>query len=158
MAEKLPELRQRALEPHMTSVEMLAASSYENVHSDLEANGALHDEASDSTFSDIDGKDMLRLGKKVSRLEKMLRSFSLALQQEFKRKFGFWSALAFVSVYMGTWEFVLVSLSLGFSNGGFAGLFWIYIPTCMCFASITASLAEMASMAPTSGGRGILEC
>lgn len=67
MAEKLPELRQRSLEPYMTSVEMLAASSYEYPHSDLEANGALREEGSDSTFSDIDvdGKDMLRLGKKV---------------------------------------------------------------------------------------------
>jgi hypothetical protein len=66
MAEKLPELRQTSLEPHMTSVEMLAAASYENAHSDLEANGALRDEASDSAFSDIDDKDMLRLGKKVN--------------------------------------------------------------------------------------------
>jgi hypothetical protein len=66
MAEKLPELRQRSLEPHMTSVEMLAAASYEDVHSDLEANGALRDEVSDSAFSDIDDKDMLRLGKKVN--------------------------------------------------------------------------------------------
>jgi hypothetical protein len=67
MAEKLPELRQQSLEPYMTSVEMLAASSHEYPHSNLEANGALREEASDSTCSeiDVDGKDMLRLGKKV---------------------------------------------------------------------------------------------
>lgn len=79
---------------------------------------------------------MLRLGKK----------------QEFKRNFSFLSALGFVSVYMATWEFVLVSLSVGFSNGGFAGLFWCFITTVTCYATIVASLAEMESMAPTAGG------
>ncbi len=48
-----------------------------------------------------DQRDMLRLGKK----------------QEFKRNFHTLSALGFVSVYMATWEFVLVSLSVGFTNG-----------------------------------------
>lgn len=40
------------------------------------------------------------------------------------KNFSFLSALGFVSVYMASWEFVLVSLSVGFSNGGYAGLFW----------------------------------
>ncbi|RMZ05443.1 hypothetical protein D0864_02476 [Hortaea werneckii] len=84
-----------------------------------------------------DLRDMKRLGKK----------------QEFKRNFTFWSALGFVSVYMATWEFVLVSLSVGFANGGFAGLFWCFLTTVLCYSTIVASLAEMASMAPTSGGQ-----
>ncbi|KAI6903080.1 GABA permease-like protein [Hortaea werneckii] len=84
-----------------------------------------------------DLRDMKRLGKK----------------QEFQRNFTFWSALGFVSVYMATWEFVLVSLSVGFANGGFAGLFWCFLTTVLCYSSIVASLAEMASMAPTSGGQ-----
>ncbi|EME81434.1 uncharacterized protein MYCFIDRAFT_38444 [Pseudocercospora fijiensis CIRAD86] len=87
--------------------------------------------------TDNDRRDMLRLGKK----------------QEFKRNFSFLSALGFVSVYMATWEFVLVSLSVGFSNGGFAGLFWCFITTVTCYATIVASLAEMESMAPTAGGQ-----
>lgn len=77
-----------------------------------------------------DLRDMKRLGKK----------------QEFKRNFTFWSALGFVSVYMATWEFVLVSLSVGFANGGFAGLFWCFLTTVLCYSTIVASLAEMASM------------
>ncbi|KAF2790260.1 amino acid transporter-like protein [Melanomma pulvis-pyrius CBS 109.77] len=81
--------------------------------------------------------DMKRLGKK----------------QEFKRNFGFLSTLGFVSIYMATWEFVLVSLSAGFINGGLAGLFWMFIATVICYSTIVASLAEMASMAPTSGGQ-----
>jgi choline transport protein len=73
-----------------------------------------------------DQRDMLRLGKK----------------QEFKRNFHLLSALGFVSVYMATWEFVLVSLSVGFTNGGFGGLFWCFITTVTCYSTIVASLAE----------------
>ncbi|KAF7901881.1 uncharacterized protein EAF01_007179 [Botrytis porri] len=84
-----------------------------------------------------DVNDMLRLGKK----------------QEFKRNFSLISTLGFISIYMATWEFVLVSLSVGLVNGGFAGLFWVFIGTVICYSSIVASLAEMESMAPTSGGQ-----
>lgn len=54
---------------------------------------------------------------------------------------------------MATWEFVLVSLSVGFANGGFAGLFWCFIVTTVCYATVVSSLSEMSSMAPTSGGQ-----
>ncbi|PNH45154.1 hypothetical protein VD0004_g2653 [Verticillium dahliae] len=84
-----------------------------------------------------DWRDMQRLGKK----------------QQFKRNFSLWSALGFVAIYMATWEFVLVSLSVGFTNGGFAGLFWCFITTTAAYSTVVFSLAEMASMAPTSGGQ-----
>ena len=87
------------------------------------------------TATDI--KDMLRLGKK----------------QEFRRNFSFWSTLGFISIYMATWEFVLVSLASGLVNGGFAGLFWTFLGTVLCYSTIVLSLAEMTSMAPTSGGQ-----
>ncbi|KAK7045423.1 polyamine transporter tpo5 [Paramarasmius palmivorus] len=87
------------------------------------------------TYQDI--RDMQRLGKK----------------QEFKRNFGFWGTLGFVSIYIATWEVALVSSSAGFRNGGFAGLFWTFVGTAICFSSIVASLAEMESIAPTSGGQ-----
>ena len=54
---------------------------------------------------------------------------------------------------MASWEFILVSLSVGFANGGFGGLFVCFIVTVTCFFSVVLSLAEMASMAPTSGGQ-----
>lgn len=82
--------------------------------------------------SAIDVKDMLRLGKK----------------QEFKRNFNILSTLGFISIYMATWEFVLVSLAAGLINGGFGGLFWTFIGTVICYSSVVASLAEMESMAP----------
>lgn len=81
-----------------------------------------------------DIKDMLRLGKK----------------QEFKRNFNILSTLGFISIYMATWEFVLVSLAAGLINGGFGGLFWTFVGTVTCYSSIVASLAEMESMAPVS--------
>ncbi|KIW03865.1 uncharacterized protein PV09_05162 [Verruconis gallopava] len=84
-----------------------------------------------------DARDMERLGK----------------QQLFKRNFSFISTLGFISIYMATWEFVLVSLALGLVNGGFGGLFWTFIGTVICYSTIVASLAEMESMAPTSGGQ-----
>lgn len=54
---------------------------------------------------------------------------------------------------MASWEFILTSLSVGFANGGFGGLFVCFIITEICFFTVVVSLAEMASMAPTSGGQ-----
>ncbi|KAI6812114.1 GABA permease-like protein [Hortaea werneckii] len=102
-----------------------------------ETESAVHADVALWGETEHDLRDMKRLGKK----------------QEFERNFSFWSALGFVSVYMATWEFVLVSLSVGFANGGFAGLFWCFLTTVVCYSTIVASLAEMASMAPTSGGQ-----
>lgn len=82
--------------------------------------------------STADIKDMLRLGKK----------------QEFKRNFNILSTLGFISIYMATWEFVLVSLAAGLINGGFGGLFWTFVGTVTCYSTIVLSLAEMESMAP----------
>ena len=38
------------------------------------------------------------------------------------------------------------SLSVGLLNGGFAGLFWVFIGTVISYSSVVASLAEMESM------------
>lgn len=43
--------------------------------------------------------------------------------------------------------------SQGLENGGLAGLFWSYIWTFFGMGLVNISLAEMASMAPTSGGQ-----
>ncbi|KAL9107470.1 MAG: hypothetical protein Q9227_007667 [Pyrenula ochraceoflavens] len=87
--------------------------------------------------NDQDYGDMKRLGKK----------------QEFHRNFGFWSSLGFTSVYQATWEIVIIVVSAGVFSGGFAGLFWTFIGTSIFYTPIVASIAEMASMAPTSGGQ-----
>jgi len=41
---------------------------------------------------------------------------------------------------------VLRSLSVGLLNGGFGGLFWVFVGTVLCYSTIVASLAEMESM------------
>lgn len=46
-----------------------------------------------------------------------------------------------------------MSLAIGLTNGGFGGLFWTFIATVICYSSVVLSLAEMASMAPTTGGQ-----
>ncbi|KAI8937661.1 hypothetical protein NX059_005363 [Plenodomus lindquistii] len=47
----------------------------------------------------------------------------------------------------------MVACTQGLVNGGTAGLFWSYIWTFIGFTFVELSLAEMASMAPTSGGQ-----
>ncbi|KAJ5676342.1 hypothetical protein N7536_012514 [Penicillium majusculum] len=61
--------------------------------------------------------------------------------------------LSFSAVLQATWEFILISNTQGLENGGLAGVFWSYMWTFVGFGFIIVSLAEMASMAPTSGGQ-----
>ncbi|KAH0287410.1 amino acid transporter, partial [Aureobasidium sp. EXF-3399] len=84
-----------------------------------------------------DAADMMRLGKK----------------QEFKRNFHAFSMLGLSSVLMATWQALIGSASFSLINGGLAGSIWSYIATWICTITVTLSLAEMSSMAPTSGGQ-----
>ncbi|KKZ64246.1 hypothetical protein EMCG_09771 [[Emmonsia] crescens] len=84
-----------------------------------------------------DQVDMARLGK----------------DQQFKRNFRFLSTLGFTCTLMATWESILLTSTLGLSNGGLAGSVYIYIGSFMGFFASVASMAEMASLAPTSGGQ-----
>ncbi|QDS69697.1 hypothetical protein FKW77_009736 [Venturia effusa] len=88
-----------------------------------------------STEADV--RDMSRLGK----------------DQQFNRIFRQSTMIMFTSMIQGTWEVVLLANTGGLVNGGLAGMFWGYIWTFAGFFSIVMSLAEMASMAPTSGGQ-----
>ncbi|MCJ1250204.1 hypothetical protein MMC30_007430 [Trapelia coarctata] len=100
-------------------------------------------EGGDGSLSDFDGftkydkRDMRRMGK----------------CQEFTRNFRPFSTLAFAVVLQATWEFLLIANTQGLTNGGLAGLFWSYLWTYIGFIFIILSLAEMSSMAPTSGGQ-----
>ncbi|KAL4996450.1 amino acid/polyamine transporter I [Aspergillus recurvatus] len=85
----------------------------------------------------LDDTDMHRMGK----------------VQELKRNLRPVAALSFASVLQATWEFVLISNTEGLENGGLAGMCWSMIWTFVGFGFIIASLSEMASMAPTSGGQ-----
>ncbi|KAJ9298651.1 hypothetical protein DTO271G3_3618 [Paecilomyces variotii] len=93
------------------------------------------------------------MSRKVQQL-----SDSQALQRQgkrpqLKRQFGFMSMLGFSTTLMATWEPLAALLQGGLVNGGPVSLVYGYI---LCFfgtLATAASLGELASMAPTSGGQ-----
>lgn len=99
------------------------------------SSGDYHDAIRDHTENDAN--DMVRMGK----------------VQELRRNYRPLSALAFTIIIQGTWEVLLTATTQGLVDGGPAGLIWSYVWTFIGFTFIVASLAEMASMAPTAGGQ-----
>lgn len=98
--------------------------------------GTKNDEEAAST-SNGDAKALAGMGKK----------------QSLKRSFGFVSMVGFSSTLMATWEPLAALLQGGLANGGPVSLVYGFL---LCFAgtlATCASLAEMASMSPTSGGQ-----
>lgn len=77
----------------------------------------------------------------------------LGKKQEMKRRFGFWSLLGFATSELIIWEAVLSLLSLGFTNGGPAGLVYGYIISWLSSMSIYLVISELASMAPIAAGQ-----
>lgn len=114
-----------------------------------------------SNGGDVEGKDVFAVSEEAMPGEAMPGHTApdrsdmhrLGKKQEFKRSFGFWATFGFTSIYIATWEYLLVSVYGGLVNGGFGGLVYEYIGTTICYFSVVLSLAEMASMAPTSGGQ-----
>lgn len=94
-----------------------------------------HDTVKGSTNDDA--LDMLRLGK----------------TQELRRNFKSISILGMAAVTMGTWSALLTTSSFSLINGGLAGTIWVYLASWLFSITVACSLAEMASMAPTSGGQ-----
>ncbi|KAM0721382.1 hypothetical protein Q7P37_002306 [Cladosporium fusiforme] len=84
-----------------------------------------------------DQQDMARLGK----------------TQETKRNFRFLTIFGFTMVLMATWEAQFSASEFVINNGGRAGAIWVYFGAFMGFLTAIASMAEMASMAPTTGGQ-----
>ncbi|KAJ5770497.1 uncharacterized protein N7511_002548 [Penicillium nucicola] len=84
-----------------------------------------------------DDWDMQRLGK----------------TQEFKRNFRFYSILGFTTTLMATWESILLTSTYGLIDGGKAGMVYVYIASFVGFFAAVVSMAEIASISPTSGGQ-----
>lgn len=89
------------------------------------------------TGNDADARDMLRLGR----------------VQELRRNFKSFSVLGLAMTTMSTWVAMLMTSLFSLINGGRAGTIWLYLATWLCTFTLAASLAELASMAPTSGGQ-----
>ncbi|KAN0082207.1 Amino acid permease domain containing protein [Elaphomyces granulatus] len=77
----------------------------------------------------------------------------LGREQVLRRNFRFVSILGFGCTLIATWEVILTLLTPGLTDGGTAGLIWGFVLVAIGFFLVFASLAEMASMAPTSGGQ-----
>ena len=84
-----------------------------------------------------DCRDMHRMGK----------------SQQLRRNFRFVSIVGFVMVLQSTWESMLLAIEYGLINGGTAGVIWITVFVIIGALCMIASMAEMASMAPTAGGQ-----
>ncbi|KAF1850649.1 amino acid transporter [Cucurbitaria berberidis CBS 394.84] len=84
-----------------------------------------------------DQKDMHRMGK----------------TQELRRNFRFVSIFGYSMILMASWETVLTTLAVPFTNGGTGGAIFVYLGTAIGMGFVIVSMAEMASMAPTSGGQ-----
>ncbi|KAJ4138015.1 hypothetical protein NW754_001374 [Fusarium falciforme] len=84
-----------------------------------------------------DRADMYRMGK----------------VQEMRRNFRFLSIFGFSMILMASWEFSLSVATVGLINGGTAGLIWMFFICWVGFLLVNSSMAEMASMAPTTGGQ-----
>ena len=90
-----------------------------------------------ATGTDNDALDMARMGR----------------SQELRRNFKSLSVFGLAITTMSTWMGMLFGNVFSLTNGGLGGTIWIYFVSWLCTFALAASLAEMASMAPTSGGQ-----
>jgi choline transport protein len=90
-----------------------------------------------ATGTDTDALDMARMGR----------------SQELRRNFKSLSVFGLAITTMSTWMGMLFGNVFSLTNGGLAGTIWVYFASWMLTFFLAASLAEMASMAPTSGGQ-----
>jgi len=98
----------------------------------------------------IEMRDMARYSGTSQDLHDMQ---TLGRTQVLNRNFRFISTLGFACTLMSTWEIALMTTGYGLLNGGTAGLVWGYLIVWIGYTLVFATIAEMASMAPTSGGQ-----
>ncbi|KAM7188891.1 Amino acid/polyamine transporter I [Naviculisporaceae sp. PSN 640] len=77
----------------------------------------------------------------------------LGKTQQLNRNFRFISTLGFACTLMSTWEIGLMTSMFALLNGGTAGLIWGYLIVWVGYLMVFASMAELASLSPTSGGQ-----
>ncbi|KAG9228437.1 amino acid transporter-like protein [Amylocarpus encephaloides] len=105
--------------------------------SQLELDDRNHAHVEDQVNGDQDNVHLTRTGKRPV----------------LKRSFGWISILGFSCIIMGTWEGSFITFGIGLVNGGYAGLIYGFIIVWFGTLATFTSLAELVSMAPTSGGQ-----
>ncbi|GIZ48779.1 hypothetical protein CKM354_001182600 [Cercospora kikuchii] len=103
----------------------------------------------DFVNNDLDNGDSGKIGvhQDVSDMRRLGRD------QELRRSFTSFSILGLATVTMGTWVAMTTNSTFSLINGGLAGTIWVYFGCWMFTITLVCSLAEMASMSPTSGGQ-----
>ncbi|CEI63702.1 hypothetical protein FVEN_g6824 [Fusarium venenatum] len=100
-------------------------------------------------FSDSDNNVDEKKGTPADRAD----MYRLGKVQDLRRNFRFLSIFGFSMILMCSWEFSLSVSTIGLVNGGTAGLVWMFFICWIGFLLVNTSMAEMASMAPTTGGQ-----
>jgi amino acid transporter len=77
----------------------------------------------------------------------------LGKKQQLSRGFHSISIFGLTCVIMLTWQAILSTSTFSLINGGRAGSVWSYLASWILTIPVVASMAEMASMAPTCGGQ-----
>ncbi|TVY61355.1 Choline transport protein [Fusarium oxysporum f. sp. cubense] len=74
-------------------------------------------------------------------------------KQVLRRNFGFMTILGFSCTILITWEAITVLFAQGLNNGGTAGVIYSFLVVWVGNFSVFATMCELVSMAPTSGGQ-----
>jgi choline transport protein len=114
-------------------------------------------EASEINEAPIDMGEMLKGSQIPAKYQgtpaDMQEMNMLGKKQVLRRQFRFSTMLGFASTVMVAWEFVLVTSPFGLYDGGTPSVFWGLLLSPVVMFPLYASLAEVASMSPTAGGR-----
>lgn len=82
--------------------------------------------------------------------EKLLAQ--LGYKQEFKREFSTFATICYTTSVMGVVASFSATLNFPLENSGHVGIFWAWLLGSVMVWSVAASMAEMSSAMPTSGG------
>jgi choline transport protein len=82
-----------------------------------------------------------------------LANYCTGKQQVLVRHFRPMATFSFVAMATSVWEFGIFSMNQGLIDGGRAGLIWGTLIHAVGFIPIVLSMAEMSSIAPTSGSQ-----
>ncbi|KAH8652625.1 putative GABA permease [Tricladium varicosporioides] len=102
--------------------------------------GSVHTGAVEASISDQSARDNARLAR-------------LGKKPVLKRNFGFMTILGFSCTVLITWEGSLILFLSGLQNGGPSGIIYGFLVVWAGTLSVFATLSELTSMAPTSGGQ-----
>ncbi|PWY88030.1 amino acid transporter [Aspergillus sclerotioniger CBS 115572] len=107
-----------------------------------------------TTFSGDDGLTKGPVSQKyIGTMADQRDMQALGKEQVLRRNFRFISIVAFGCTLIASWEVVLTMMSSPLVDGGTAGFIWGFLVVSVGVLLLFASLAEMASMAPTAGGQ-----